>query len=160
LLQCNRALGTGKGHTKCFEVRLGPSRYFEHVLSQCRPPSQKHGMSHVRSSLYPSEPGLYQGQGSLQHTSAEASPRGLCRVSLPDSDDPGPLCGAGGHFLSSQSWGWVWQMQWQRIRSVGFSSVLDLKWMLHAQTQRRPCRKSSAYFKKSQIFKLSLHGLK
>lgn len=44
--------------------------------------------------------------------------------------------------------------------SVGFGSVLDLKWKPRAQTERRPSRKSLAYFKKSQIFKPSLHSLK
>lgn len=44
--------------------------------------------------------------------------------------------------------------------SVGFGSVLGLKWKSHAQTERRPSRKSSAYFKKSQIFKPSLQSLK
>lgn len=79
---------------------------------------------------------------------------------LSDADDPGSLCRAGSCFLSSQHWGLGLADAVSSTHNVGFGSVLDLKWKPQAQTERRPSRKSLAYFKKSQIFKPSLHSLK
>lgn len=92
-----------------------------------------------------------------------ASGKGLSdaddRVSLPDLDDPDLYGGLGAtSFLPDLGLGLADAVS--STHSVGFGSVLDLKWKPRAQTERRPSRKSLAYFKKSQIFKPSLHSLK